>query len=183
MQINENNKEKKIAAVPSELESAVRRIWPDGFDWIVYKSRPVYRITPEFCRVISEGAVAAILPLSEGSNSAYAAAAFVESVARKAIIPSVRFDERTLKGPGHAISLIAPVAARSDAVVAFIRREGWEDVVLLYNTEDEFIDLTQIISASNFGRPYRCHLVKLAKDVRPALKHVKNTYGESLIRH
>lgn len=41
----------------------------------------------------------------------------------------------------------------------------------------EFIDLTQIISASNFGRPYRCHLVKLAKDVRPALKHVKNTYG------
>ncbi|RCN42258.1 hypothetical protein ANCCAN_11771, partial [Ancylostoma caninum] len=128
------------------------------------------------CSVISEGAVAAILPLSEGSNSAYAAAAFVESVARKSTIPSVRFDERTLKGPGHAISLIAPFAARSDAVVAFIRREGWEDVVLLYNTEDEFIDLTQIISASNFGRPYRCHLVKLAKDVRPALKHVKNTY-------
>ncbi|ETN81513.1 hypothetical protein NECAME_08481, partial [Necator americanus] len=41
----------------------------------------------------------------------------------------------------------------------------------------EFIDLTRIISASNFGKPYRCHLVKLPSDVRPGLKHVKNTYA------
>ncbi|KAK6731580.1 hypothetical protein RB195_007812 [Necator americanus] len=164
-------------AVPSELETTVKRIWPSGFEWIVYKSRPVYRITPEFCRAISDGAVAAILPLSEGNKFAYAAAAFIESVARKSAIPSVRFDERPLKDPGHAISLVAPFDARSDAVVTFIRREGWEDVVLLYNTDDEFIDLTRIISASNFGKPYRCHLVKLPSDVRPGLKHVKNTYA------
>ncbi|CAJ0596382.1 unnamed protein product [Cylicocyclus nassatus] len=129
------------------------------------------------CDAIAEGVVAAILPLSEGSDYAYAAAAFVESVARTANIPTVRFDEPTMAGPRHAISLITPFSARCDAVTTFIRREGWEDVVLLYHTEDEFIDLTRIISASNFGRPFRCHLVKMGTDPRPALKHVKNKYA------
>ncbi|VDM74022.1 unnamed protein product, partial [Strongylus vulgaris] len=122
--------------VPIELAPTVKRIWPNGFQWLVYKTRPVYRVSPEFCDVIAQGAVASILPISEGSSFAYAAAAFVESVAKSASIPSVRFDERSLAGPGHAVSLVVPFAERCDAVVAFIRREGWEDVVLLYNTED-----------------------------------------------
>ncbi|VDL79288.1 unnamed protein product [Nippostrongylus brasiliensis] len=122
-------------AVPSDLAAMAALVWPRGFEWIEYRSRPVYRITPEFCRAIADGAVGAVLPLSGESNEAFTAAAIVESVARTAKIPAIRMDERQLKGPGHAISLMAPFEARARAVVAFIRNEGWKDVVLLYQTK------------------------------------------------
>lgn len=70
--------------------------------------------------------------------------------------------------------------AKSLAVAAFIKREKWKDVVVVFEEPDELLEITDMITAGHFDPDsFSSQLVRLkhGDDYGNELKHIKNKLG------
>ncbi|EFO98733.1 hypothetical protein CRE_26814 [Caenorhabditis remanei] len=140
---------------------------------IPYETKPLWRIKQEICNCLALGASAIILP--EQYEGHMAAAAIVQSIADNTNVPCVSLH---LSPPTRPSTHLHPhLNAKSLAVAAFIKREKWKDVVVVFEEADELLEVTDMITAGHFDPDsFSSQLVRLkhGDDYGNELKHIKN---------
>ncbi|CAO4361403.1 unnamed protein product [Caenorhabditis nigoni] len=140
---------------------------------IPYETKPLWRIKQEICNCLALGASAVILP--EQYEGHMAAAAIVQSIADNTNVPCVSLH---LSPPTRPSTHLHPhLNAKSLAVAAFIKREKWKDVVVVFDEADELLEVTDMITAGHFDPDsFSSQLVRLkhGDDYGNELKHIKN---------
>uniref|UniRef100_A0A8R1HVC7 Uncharacterized protein n=1 Tax=Caenorhabditis japonica TaxID=281687 RepID=A0A8R1HVC7_CAEJA len=140
---------------------------------VPYETRPLWRIKQEICNCLNVGTSAIILP--EQYEGHLAAAAIVQSISDNTNVPCVSLH---LTPPTRPSTHLHPhLNAKSLAVAAFIKREKWKDVVVVFEDPEELLEVTDMITAGHFDPDsFSSQLVRLkhGDDYGNELKHIKN---------
>uniref|UniRef100_A0A1I7UJL3 Glutamate receptor n=1 Tax=Caenorhabditis tropicalis TaxID=1561998 RepID=A0A1I7UJL3_9PELO len=121
------------------------------------------------------GVSAIILPQQYEGHMA--AAAIVQSIADRTNVPCVSLHLSPPVSIHPSTHLHPHLNAKSLAVAAFIKREKWRDVVVVFEESDELLEVTDMITAGHFDPDsFSSQLVRLkhGDDYGNELKHIKN---------
>ncbi|CAI5440512.1 unnamed protein product [Caenorhabditis angaria] len=171
---------RKFPAAPSELLPEILPILKfidPAAELLPYETKPLWRIKQEICNCLALGVSSIILP--EQFEGHVAAAAIVQSISNATNIPCFSLH---LSPPTRPFTHLHPhLNAKAMAIAAFIKREKWRDVVVVFEEPDELLEVTDMITAGHFD-PYSfsSQLVRLKhrEDFGVELKHIKNKLGE-----